>query len=122
MSADQDVKLINGGSVISLPDGRVECRMSDNTVIVMAYDVYCELTDDDYSNRQHYSRATYAKGCHGPMCRLAETHRGRKRNEERAQEEGREYREGYRANDRSEELAPIITWHLHTRGRKIRTA
>lgn len=81
-------------------------------------DVREELTDPNYESRQHYSRATYAKGCHGPLCRLAETHRGRRRNETRAKEAGREYRPALdqRETDREAELAPIIAWHLMERG------
>jgi len=118
MSAEYVQMLMEAETVIE--GDVVAVRFSDNTRLHMALDVFQELTDPEYLNRQHYSRATYAKNCHGPLCRLAETHRGRKRNAERAQDEGREYREGHRANDRSEELAPIIAWHLHARGRKIR--
>lgn len=82
-------------------------------------EVQMELLDPEFS-RQHYSRATYALGCRGPLCRLAETHRGRKRNESRAQEAGRDYKPNLDAREtRNEELlAPIVTWHLHVRKRK----
>lgn len=90
----------------------------DGVVLEMPQDVYDELNDAKYIKLQHYSRATYAKGCHGPMCRLAETHRGRERNAERAAAAGREYKPNLdaRATEREAELAPIITWHLHQRG------
>jgi hypothetical protein len=120
MSADHDVNLLRNASIEWVENGRLVLQLSNGDRLILAQDVYDELCDGEYSNRQHYSRATYAKGCRGPMCRLAETHRGRKRNADRAHEGGREYREGFRTNDRSVELAPIITWHLATRGRKIR--
>lgn len=89
-------------------------------------DVQEELLDLDYRGRQHYSRATYALGCHGPLCRLAETHRGRKRTESRALEAGREYKPNLDARETANELllAPIIAWHLHLReGKRLaRTA
>lgn len=92
--------------------------MLDETAPAMADDVRAELEDPKYENRQHYSRATYALGCRGPLCRLRETHRGRERNEERAREAGREYTPALdnRKTDREAELAPIITWHLMERG------
>lgn len=55
-------------------------------------EVQAELEDERFLTRKHYSRATYALGCHGPLCRKAETDRGRKRNQQRAEEDGREYR------------------------------
>lgn len=58
----------------------------------LAIDIAAELRDSDYEGRKHYSRSTYADGCRGPLCRLAETHRGRTRNEERARERGSTYR------------------------------
>lgn len=80
-------------------------------------DVRDELRDPRYFHRRHYSTATYAQGCRGPLCRLAETHKARRRTESRAAAEGREYvpRPGGRT-DREAELAPIIAWHLHLRG------
>lgn len=83
-------------------------------------DVRAELEDEDFTGRQHYSRATYAEGCRGPLCRLAETHRGRRRNEERALEAGREYKPNLEARvvAREKELTAVVSWHLHERGRK----
>jgi hypothetical protein len=54
-------------------------------------DVREELTDEKFSSRLHYSRATYAKGCRGPLCRLAERDRGRDRSERQAEQAGRDY-------------------------------
>lgn len=94
--------------------------LHDGNTPEMADDVRSELDDPEYENRQHYSRATYALGCHGPLCQLAETHRGRKRNEERALAAGREYKPALdiRKTDREAELAPIVAWHLNVRGGK----
>jgi hypothetical protein len=96
----------------------------DGVTLDVSPDVYEELTDPLYEHRQHYSRATYAIGCRGPLCKLAEKHRGRKRNEARAEGAGRSYepRPGQRDNDRDAELAPIIAWHLTERGAIRRTA
>lgn len=81
-------------------------------------DVWAELNDEKFMHRQHYSRATYALGCHGPLCKLAEAHRGRRRNEKAAEQAGRDYEpnEASRKVTRDEELAPIISWHLNKRG------
>lgn len=83
----------------------------------MADDVIEELDDERFLTRQHYSRATYAQGCRGPLCRLSEAHRERKRSEARAKAAGREYKPNgaLRKTDRDEELAPIIAWHLNER-------
>jgi len=89
-----------------------------NTEIAMAPDVEAELLDERFGNRQHYSRATYALGCRGPLCQLAEKHRGRRRNKVRAEAAGREYQAdqgGRRKNTRDAELAPVISWHLSQR-------
>ncbi len=83
----------------------------------IADDVRAELEDPKFLTRQHYSRATYAKGCHGPLCKLAETHRGRVRNQDRAVGALREYRPNLdaRKTDREAELMPIVEWHLRSR-------
>lgn len=78
-------------------------------------DIYDELMDEKYAHRRHYSRATYADGCHGPLCRKAEKDRGRRRTEYRAEREGREYipKEYIRQGDRDGLLNFIISWHLY---------
>lgn len=91
-------------------------NIASSVEIDIPEDVREELEDPRFLTRQHYSRATYAVGCHGTLCRLAETHRGRERNKERALAEGRNYRPRKRETDREEELAPIIAWHLWSRG------
>lgn len=77
-------------------------------------DIFFELNDSDYLTRQHYSRATYALGCRGPMCRKAEKDRGRRRNEIRATRQGRKYipKEEIRKTDRDALMDFIIHWHL----------
>lgn len=76
-------------------------------------DVKAELEDPEYATRKHYSRATYALGCHGPLCRKAERDRGRGRNERRARDAGREYRPilGLRVRD-DETMEQIVAWYL----------
>jgi hypothetical protein len=76
-------------------------------------DILAELKDERFKGRVHYSRATYAEGCHGPLCRKAETDRSRKRNQRRAEEEGREYVPNLSVRDREREdfLNKVIAWH-----------
>ena len=75
-------------------------------------DVRAELEDKDYEGRSHYSRATYALGCHGPLCRARERDRGRLRNQRRAEDAGREYEPAERLRLESDELLDrIIRWH-----------
>lgn len=78
-------------------------------------DIFVELTDEKFLSRQHYSRATYAHGCRGPLCKKAERDRGRKRSERRAEDKGREYapNEDGRKTDRDGLLTFIIEWHLY---------
>lgn len=78
-------------------------------------DIAEELLDPEYASRQHYSRATYAEGCHGPLCQKAERDRARKRNEERAHAAGRVYRpnENTRDSKRDGLLLFVIEWHLY---------
>lgn len=90
---------------------------AENPTPYIADDVQEELGDPEFAHRQHYSRATYALGCHGPLCKLAEKHRGRRRNQARAEAEGREYRAAHdiRKTDRDDELMPVVEWHLRDR-------
>lgn len=83
----------------------------------LAPDVLAELTDPEFADRQHYSRATYRDGCHGPLCLKAERDRGRERTAERAKRDGRIYRPGgpTPATARDSELAEVAAWHLAER-------
>lgn len=101
-----------------MSDDKIRYWPGDGTFIDLPKDVYEELMDPEYSTRQHYSRATYALGCHGPLCQLSETHRGRKRNEARILADGREYRPRYKIDDAELALSPIVMWHLNLRGSK----
>jgi hypothetical protein len=75
-------------------------------------DVKEELADPRYASRSHGGRSTYALKCRGPLCRYAERFRGRKRNQKKAAQAGREYVEGpTRKYDRDDLLAAIIVWH-----------
>lgn len=78
-------------------------------------DVRAELEDEDYATRKHYSRATYALGCHGPLCRKAERDRGRDRNAKRANSEGREYKPNSDVRLDDPELDEIVEWYLDSR-------
>ena len=79
-------------------------------------DVREELSHPDYASRSHYSRSTYALGCHGPLCRKAERDRGRGRNERRAKEDGREYRPNLDVRVEDDVLLDrIIAWHKKER-------
>lgn len=77
-------------------------------------DVKAELQDPKFLTRKHYSRATYALGCHGPLCGAKERDRGRIRNEERAKSQGREYRPVIKARDleRDALMNKIVDWYL----------
>lgn len=80
----------------------------------LALDVEAELADERFLNRKHGSRATHSAGCHGPLCRRAETLRGRRRTETRAEKENREYipsRRMPRDDSRDLELSIAFAWH-----------
>lgn len=73
-------------------------------------DIFAELKDAVYGTRQHYSRATYALGCRGPLCRKAERDRGRRRNEQRG---GEDYNPAMNLRiPEPENINEIIEWHL----------
>lgn len=75
-------------------------------------DIFAELTDSDYSHRQHYSRATYALGCHGPLCRKKERDRARTRNR---YDDGKLLditRQPNRMLIEDDAMEAIIEWHL----------
>lgn len=74
-------------------------------------DIKDELNDPRYANRKHGSRATYAKGCDGPLCSKAERDRSRARNERRAKDAGRDYVPGRRISDRDVLLEAVEEWH-----------
>lgn len=78
-------------------------------------DVREELEDEEYATRKHYSRATYALGCHGPLCRKAERDRGRGRNERRAKDSGREYKPNPDIRLDDPDLDEIVEWYLESR-------
>lgn len=73
-----------------------------------------EILDPEFANRRHYSRATSAKGCHGPLCRLAERESRARRYRERKANQG----EGVKEYDLGEErraeeayLHRVIAWY-----------
>lgn len=85
-------------------------------------DVREELENPEYITRKHYSRSTYALGCHGPMCRRAETLRGRDRNEARALDQGREYVPNPKIRLEDELLDRIIAEYLEDRELKAQAS
>lgn len=80
-------------------------------------EVLAELEDPEYSTRSHYSRATYALGCNGPLCKRAERDRGRKRNEATAKAKGREYKPNHKIRDAEDEIDLAVQWYLSERER-----
>jgi hypothetical protein len=75
-------------------------------------DVRKELSDPEFGTRKHHSRATYALGCHGPLCRKKERDRGRARNESKALVNGKEYKPNHEIRVEEDELLEkIITWY-----------
>lgn len=76
-------------------------------------DIRDELSDPEYSHRQHFSRATYALGCHGPLCRKRERDRGRIRYAKRGGVLGKAYTPviGSRVED-PEGIDDIIAQHF----------
>lgn len=83
-------------------------------------DIRAELEDEDYASRSHYSRSTYALGCHGPLCRKAERDRGRGRNERRAEDAGRDYRPNHEQRLEDDALLDqVIEWHRGVRANAV---
>jgi hypothetical protein len=85
-------------------------------------DVRAELEDEEYATRKHYSRATYALGCHGPLCRKKERDRGRDRNEVRAKNAGREYRPNQEVRLDNPTLDEIVDWYIEWYEEKVDVA
>jgi hypothetical protein len=77
-------------------------------------DVREELSDPKYWGRKHYSRATYASGCRGPLCRKSERDRGRYRNADAAYEAGRIYVPDHHRRVDEEKLIEALVWYLRT--------
>ncbi len=78
-------------------------------------DILFELNDPDHSSRLHYSRATYARGCRGPLCQKAEKDRGRKRYQARRANAEKEYTPDpeRRKESRDSVMNSIYTFHAH---------
>lgn len=95
-------------------------RTVENVRIELAEDVWAEISDRTFAGRRHYSRATYALGCRGPLCKKAEKDRGRRRNETRALSQGREYEPNLhiRRTDRDWELTQVLGWYNFIQGWK----
>ena len=76
-------------------------------------DILLELADKIYDGRTHATRACYAKGCRGPLCRKSERDRGRERHAARQAEKGKEVTRlpPTEAQERDEFLNQVIVWH-----------
>lgn len=78
-------------------------------------DVLAELTDKEYTGRTHGRRATYAQGCHGPLCKKSERDLGHEKYTERRARQGKPpARSGLKddkARERDELLTQIQAWH-----------
>jgi hypothetical protein len=84
----------------------------------MPEDVRLELLDPKYLTRTHHKKATYAKGCRGPLCRKEEREEGERKRQALALSAGKEYKPKKRtAGDihRDELLNKIYAWHLTMR-------
>ncbi len=78
-------------------------------------DILEELNDPDYAQRSHGKRATYAQGCHGPLCRKTERDNTRARHVKRQQAKGKRVypRDPGPAREMDEFLERVTEWH-HT--------
>lgn len=118
MLADPNRASGNLRIVETLDDGNLRVICDETWEhLTMAQDVYDELIDPEYITRQHYSRATYAKGCHGPLCRLRENLGKREQLVRRAQRNGEIYVPDPRMSTvrKQQMLQPVIDWHLDSR-------
>lgn len=81
-------------------------------------DVIIELCDLEFGTRTHGTRACYAKGCRGPLCRKAERDRQAVRRKLAAEAAGREYSPygPHPIRDRDELLERVLVWHRESRG------
>jgi hypothetical protein len=84
-------------------------------------DILFELIDKVFDGRTHATRATYAKGCRGPLCRKAERDRGRERHAARQAKKGMEVTRlpATEAQARDELLDQIIVWHRLVRSEPV---
>lgn len=74
-------------------------------------DVRDELIDQDFINRTHGRRATYAKNCRGPLCRKAERDRGFTRQRSMAGLPPAAAEPDTKARDRDVLLNRAMAWH-----------
>lgn len=80
-------------------------------------DIRAELSDGPHALKKHYSVGTYSAGCRGPLCRQAETDRGRRRTEANCIAEGKEYIFHPYASVlmREAEIGFYARWHIYER-------
>lgn len=84
-------------------------------------DILDELKAEDYTDRTHGTRACYALGCRGPLCRMAERDRGRERYRERRRAGGASpvAAPPTPARERDAFLRAVMKWHRYERGLSI---
>ena len=84
-------------------------------------EVELELSGE-FGNRTHYSKATYAAGCRGPMCTKAERDKTKERQENLFRKSGLPYRPQRDTSEncmRDDILNDIIYRHRVERGRPV---
>lgn len=89
---------------------------------VIPQEVLDELDDPEYATRSHYSRSTYALGCHGPLCTRAERDRGRRRNAVAAANAGRDYKPNHKIRAEEDDIDRAVSWYLSERERTTLSA
>lgn len=77
-------------------------------------DVREELESAAFLGSTHGRRATYNRGCHGPLCKMRHREHGREQNKRKAFRQGRQYQASiHRDDSRKAELLLILEWHLN---------
>jgi hypothetical protein len=89
-------------------------EVASMTLEDMPDEVIFELTDERFINRTHYKRATYALGCHGPLCRKSERDRGLERQRD-IRGTKRDDTPETKAREDDAILNKCIAWHLQQR-------
>lgn len=82
-------------------------------------DVLDEIQDEEYINRTHGRRSTYAVGCHGPLCRKAERDRGRPRMRVLRGLDPSDMEPDTKAREDDVLLDRYLTWYIKWRERAI---
>ena len=81
-------------------------------------EIHKELNEGPLAHRTHYSKATYADGCRGPMCTKAERDETKARQERKFRKTGLPYRPQYDTPENCERddfLNQVIWRHRRNR-------